>query len=110
MQGTTLNRTFAKCFKLRVVIGALYVLESAFKDAFMMCYELIDVNLYYLSNPVSFLDSPKLSNESILYMIKNAANGTKDITITLHPEAKARIAGNAEIQAAITTNGHITIL
>lgn len=110
MQGTTLNRTFAKCFKLRVVIGALYVRESAFKDAFMMCYELIDVNLYYLSNPVSFLDSPKLSNESILYMIKNAANGTKDITITLHPEAKARIAGNAEIQAAITTNGHITIL
>lgn len=110
LQDTSLYQTFAQCSKLRVISGQLNVKNSSFNEAFSGCHSLEDLSLVNLSKRVSFSDSPRLSDASVLFMIKNAANRTKDITITLHPEAKARAAANAEIQAAIANNGHITIV
>ena len=95
---------------MRAIIGKMDVTGCVFNNTFQACSSLEELSLEKLSNNVSFADSPKLSAASILFLVENAANGTKDITITLHPEAKARAAANAEIQAAITANGHITII
>lgn len=108
--GDPLLYTFAGCSRLRRVSGILNVKNRSFENTFSQCSSLESLNLENLTKNVSFADSPKLSDDSILFMIRRAANKTREIKITLHPEAKARAAANAEIQAAIANNGHITIL
>ena len=64
--------------------------------------------LYGLKVNVSFASSSSLDEASILYMIQNRANGTTNITITLHPTAYAMALASTSIQAALT-GSYITL-
>lgn len=79
---------FGACSKLRRIIGILEITGDT--RAFGACPALEEVSLYHLTKNVSFADSPLLSLASLQYLVTNAAN-TKAITITLHPEAYARV-------------------
>lgn len=57
---------------------------------FRACYALETIHLKRLSGSLTLNDSQKLSLDSIAYMVQYATN-TTPITITLHPDAYARV-------------------
>lgn len=83
---------FSRCFKLRTIEP--YIVAKTFKNTneyiFSRCYALENVRLYGLQNDLSIADSPNLTLDSIEYAITNR-DGSKAITITLHPDAYARV-------------------
>ena len=91
--------------KLRTIIGGIQlspnsaITASQVTTPFGQCPALENIRLSYLSINISFADSPLLSLTSIQYMVDNAAN-TTPITITLHPDAYARITEELIAQAA----------
>lgn len=98
---------FYGCQKLRKIKVVLDN-NSHFGVAFKQCYELEYVRIERLNKPVSFEDSPLLSNDSILYMIEKS-NATTDTTITLHPYALARAEADSAIQAALAEHPYIQL-
>lgn len=92
---------FANCSKLRVIHGVLTLAspnQNHVAGMFRLCSELREVQLKSLQTSISFSDSPLLSLDSISYMVTNAAN-TSPITITLHPDAYARLTDELIAQA-----------
>lgn len=81
---------FLACVKLHTIEGTLYIYENTNTGAmFDQCGKLREVRIITLNN-LRLADSPELSDESIAYLI-NHREGSKAITITLHPTAYARV-------------------
>ena len=91
--------------KLRTIIGEIQlspisaITASQVGNPFGQCSALENIRLSYLSINISFADSPLLSLASIQYLVDHAAN-TTPITITLHPDAHARLTEELIAQAA----------
>ncbi|MEE1072024.1 MAG: hypothetical protein U0L26_06470, partial [Cellulosilyticum sp.] len=100
---TTINSasTFETCKKLRSIYGVIK-LNGAGTATFMKCYELQDIKISSLSISVSFADSPLLSKESLLYMIRNCASNVT-FTITLHPDVYAKCQESGEWYSEVNT-------
>ena len=101
INNSSLRYLFYNCRKLRSIAIRLYIRNTtidhrSFQECFMLEYVKIDL----LSSSIIFADSPNLSKNSVLYMIQKAAPTTA-ITVTLHPDAYARLANDAEIVAAL---------
>lgn len=93
---------FRNCTKLKRVFDEIqYFVDNL---TFQGCKALEDVRLR-VSGSANFTDSPHLSIESIEYMV-NKSLATGPITITLHPDAYARV--TEEILAAAAAK-NITI-
>lgn len=99
---SSITTAFTSCKKLKSIIGVLdllYVLtDASVFNAFGGCTALEDVQLKNLKRSISFSYSPLLSLDSIEYLVTNAAN-TSPITITLHPDAYARLTDELIAQA-----------
>lgn len=67
------------------------------------------INIIKLSVSLTIKWSPNISKDSVKYMIDNASPSTA-ITITLHPDAYARLAEDADIVAALTAQPLITLV
>ena len=81
---------FLGCKKLHTIEGTLYIKENANTEGmFDQCGKLREVRIITLDN-LRLANSPELSDESIAYLI-NHREGSKAITITLHPTAYARV-------------------
>lgn len=92
---------FYGCQKLHTIKGMILchiIQESLAHSAFDRCLALENLQLSLLKVSISFSDSPLLSLDSISYMVTNAAN-TSPITITLHPDAYARLTDELIAQA-----------
>ena len=87
---------FRNCTKLKRVFDEIHYLED--NNTFQGCKALEDVRLR-VSGSIRFADSPRLSIESIEYMVNNNL-ATKAITITLHPDAYARVTDDIFAAAA----------
>lgn len=102
MLRTSAHSMFSRCGKLRVIQGALLLdgitNPNYVVSMFRLCSELRELQLKSLRVSISFSDSPLLSLDSISYMVTNAAN-TSPITITLHPDAYARLTDELIAQA-----------
>ena len=91
--------------KLRTIIGTIMLSPSVaitlsrVSNPFGQCSALENIRLSYLSINISFADSPLLSLTSIQYMVDHAAN-TSPITITLYPDAYARLTDELIAKAA----------
>lgn len=120
MSGTSpaiLYASFQNCYRLKTIIGSgrepfislnyMSKVESM-NYAFSNCYSLKNIWLRMLKYSVSFAQSSRLSNESILYMIQNEA-AKSEITITLHADAYARAMADTEILAALETHTNISL-
>ena len=94
---------FQGCSSLRKIDGNLYVRDcstvSDFTYAFKGCAALEDVRISKLKVGISFADSPLLSIGSISYLIAQSVN-TNTLTITLHPDAYARVTDDIFAAAA----------
>lgn len=90
---TSATYLFCNCPKLKKVIGAIY-LRTPFTTVNMATNfkRLPLLETIQISTAVSFAieDSPLLSLESMQFIVDNATN-TKPITVTLHPDAYARL-------------------
>ena len=91
---SSITTAFTGCMKLKRIIGVLDLLyvstDFGVFDAFKLCIALKDVQLKNLKYNISFRNSPLISLDSIQYLVTNAAN-TSPITVTLHPDAYARL-------------------
>ena len=76
---------------------------------FGFCNALRDVNIVKLKDSIYLGDSPLLSKRALLELIQNA-EPTSAITITLHAEAYARLANDADILAALAAQPNITLI
>ena len=87
---------FDSCGKLKRIIGRLWVDKSnSLYAIFNKCPKLEEVQIYGLSLPISFSDSPLLNYASLDCLITNAAN-TAAITVTVHPTTYSYLAGTAQ--------------
>lgn len=102
--------TFYYCSKLREVwpINVSNVSRMA-NDTFLNCISLVELRLYNQKCNLPIQYSPQLSKDSVQYIIKNAAPSSA-ITITLHPDAYARLADDAEIVAALEAQPLISLV
>ena len=90
--------TFAFCTKLRRIEDVIYY-NSEFITTFYHCYALEYLRLARIKYSVDLSDCSKLSSDSVAYIVANADN-TKAITITLHPDAYARVTDDIFAAAA----------
>ena len=84
---------FRFCNNLHTIKGltmAQNIQENGASGTFAGCVKLRNVEIKKAKVNISFSDSPLLSLDSIQYLVANAAN-TSPITVTLHPDAYARL-------------------
>lgn len=84
---------FRFCSSLHTIKGltmAQNIQADGARSAFAGCVKLRNIELREAKVNISFSDSPLLSLDSIQYLVANAAN-TTPITVTLHPDAYARL-------------------
>lgn len=97
-----LGDVFTNCSNLRS-IGAerpLYDINSQARSNFTGCKKLVTLKGLIRSNyDINLADCPLLSHESIEYMVEHSTNSSP-ITITLHPEAYARLTDELIASAA----------
>ena len=93
------------------VIDTRCILKSATwkSTTFTGCKKLKELKITNLGNNIVFKDSPLLSKATVLYMIQKSTT-TSTITITLHADAYARLANDADIVAALEAQPLITLV
>lgn len=91
--------SFYGASNLRAIYGRL-VFDAYYWNMFKDCVALERFKTDNLKVNVSLKDSPLISKQTLLYMTQKASPTTA-ITITLHPDAYARLKDDAEIIAAL---------
>ena len=103
------NYAFGSCTKLKRILGVLDI-DNASSLLGSNCDSLIHVQLYNLNtNLLLFNKSNNIDKESVLYAIQNSTP-TSAITITLHPDAYARLADDADIVSALEAQPLISLV
>ena len=108
----TMAVAFRQCSKLvRIhdILDVANVSKSGLDNAFTESQSLESVRIKSLKVDVSFSDCPKLNKESVDYLIQQAAPSAA-ITITLHPDAYARLADDADVVAALEAQPLISLV
>lgn len=94
---TSILRFALTCRNLHTIYGEIdmsrITTESSANMAFTSCNDLENVRLKNLKVSVSFPQSHKLSLESLVYLVENAANTTA-ITIGVHANVYAKLSGD----------------
>ena len=110
LNNTSLRHLFFNCRKLRSIAIRIYAKNTTIDQrTFQECYSLEYIKMELLSSSIIFADSSNLSQESVIYMIQKASPTTA-ITITLHPDAYARLNDDAEIVAALEAQPLISLV
>ena len=92
METQAITQPFRACASLHTIYGIIDVMyaTTGLINLAPFATKLKYINIKSLKTSITFQDCPLLSLESITYMVDNAAN-TAPITITLHPDAYARL-------------------
>lgn len=103
-------RAFSECTKLKHILFNPIVCSSAVvSNMFSNCTLLQTVKLRDLSADLSLGQSANISKESVLYIVQNALP-TSAMTITLHPDAYARLADDADIVSALEAQPLVSLV
>ncbi len=103
-----ISHAFMSCKNLKKIFGVLGLAAKCnATQAFLGCNKLEEVQLSSIATNIDLRASSMFSIGSLRFMVEHAAN-TSQITITLHPDAYARVTDGlfaiaAEKQIAITT-------
>ena len=110
-QAGDVSTMFDFCTSLKRVVGVMNVTASTsgLKSAFSRCSALLNVKIKGLNQNVILKDSPYVEKDCIMYMVENA-NVSTAITITLHPDAFARLADDADVVAALEVQPLISLV
>lgn len=91
---------FKNCANLKYIYDILNLPSGVnISGAFELCPSLEEVRIKNLANSLNLSFSPKLSLDSIDFMVRNAANTTA-ITITVHADVYAKLTGDTTNAAA----------
>ena len=109
--GGSCERMFSGCSMLKHLHldDFLFSYATGFKDAFTGCSSLITCNIKKVAKNIAFTDSSKISKESIIFIIGNSVPSSA-ITITLHPDAYARLADDTDVVAALEAQPLISLV
>ena len=91
--------TFRNCIRLHTILSVFRFNSAPNAQTFRNCEQLRSFRLRQLAYDIDLHWSPLIDLESIQYMVDNATN-TAPITITLHPDAHARLTEELIAQAA----------
>lgn len=109
----SMHATFAYSSRLKYIIPTIVVSETKTSNdvtnTFTGCKALVLCKLKRLRYSFSFKDCPLISKESVQYIIDYSAS-TSAITITLHPDAYARLADDADIVAALEAQPLVSLV
>lgn len=110
---SNLTNAFANCSNLQEVTGIMKVPDTGYSvfGMFNKCVKLHSVKIKNLGLDISFLHSPYISAETVLYIVKNAKANTS-FTITLNPTALEKYNSSqdwAEVKSEVENNGKIKI-
>lgn len=98
--------SFDGCKKLREITGPFSCFRKpVFHGIFRGCESLEEITIYFLNSNLSFEDSPRLSAGCINNIVARR-DGSTPITITVHPQAYARV---TEEIFALAAEKNITI-
>ena len=103
------SHMFNGCSKLKYVHPMKCTTTGNIPNMFGGCTSLIEAKIYELKGNISYSNSPNINKESILCIIQNALPTTA-ISVTLHPDAYARLAGDVEIVAALEAQPLISLV
>lgn len=103
------SHTFYNCIKLKCIHPIDVGSVTQFVNTFKSCQSLVELRLYGLKADVSLADSSKISKRSILNIIEESAP-TSAITITLHPDAYARLADDVDVVAALEAQPLVSLV
>lgn len=108
---STIKNLFKRCKKLRIVaVKPFYVNNTTFDSSvFSECSSLEYIRLDRLHFSLSLADCSNITKDSVLYIIQKAIP-TSAITITLHPDAYARLANDADIVAALEAQPLVSLV
>lgn len=108
---SSLHAAFVSCTKLRYIMTVFNVANVVQSDlaAFGFCNALVNVKLKALMSSLDLKWSPNINKDSVLYIINNASP-TSAITITLHPDAYARLADDADVVAALEAQPLVSLV
>lgn len=104
---TSVMYTFSACARLTSVMGLNFgymTSPSKINEGTFDCPSLRNLQIKNLRIPIVLKFLPLLTRDSILYLVNNAAN-TTPITVTLHPDALARL---SEADIALASSKNIT--
>ena len=105
----SMSGMFTNAKKLKTVYPIDVSAVTSIGASFDGTIALIDVRLCGLKCSAIFKDSTNISKESVLYMMQYALP-TSAIAITLHPDAYARLADDADIVAALEAQPLISLV
>ena len=108
---STIKNLFKRCKKLRIVAVKPFYVNNAMFDSsvFSECSSLEYIRLDRLHFSLSLADCSNITKDSVLYIIQKAIP-TSAITITLHPDAYARLANDADIVAALEAQPLVSLV
>lgn len=75
---------------------------------FSASYCLEEVKLVGLNYNMNMKNSPRVTAESVAFLVSRA--GTKTLSITLHPTAYARAIADADVQSALASKTNVTLV
>ena len=109
-KSTQWNAAMYQCSNLKEIYPIdVRTVTSYTSNVFSGCTSLIELRLFGVAGSITISDSANISKESILYIVNNST-ATSAITITLHPDAYARLADDADIVAALESKPLITLV
>lgn len=108
MSTSALSYSFIQASKLSKIIGCLNCENTTDSNTFKEAKLLKEVRLIKIKKSFSFDASPLLSKNSVLFAIQNSV-ATSAITITLHADAYARLAEDADIVAALAEKEFVSL-
>lgn len=101
---------FDFCSSLKRIVGVMNMRDAIGMNSMLQrCPELLSVKIKGLKNSIDIKNSPNFSKESVIYMLENATP-TSAITITLHLDAYALLADDAEIVAALEAQPLVSLV
>ena len=104
------DSTFLNCTSLREIWPIdVRKVPSFSVTVFKGCSSLAELRLWGVSNSLHLGDSVDIRKTSIIYIVSNS-RPTSAMTITLHPDAYARLADDAEIVAALEAQPLVSLV
>lgn len=96
--GTNTVGAFYGCTNLRKVYGIRHLYGILQEQMFAKCPNLEYVGISKVKSNLCIPDSPKLSVESLEFIVTNSDNNTTAITITVHPDVYNKLTGGEQDQ------------
>ena len=104
-----ITNSFINASKLKAIVGYISLQQISTSIDLSYCSKLIFFTFHGLKSNINISKAEDVSKQSVLYLIQKA-QPIAAITVSLHPDAYAHLAGDAEIVAALEAQPLISLV